>query len=384
MPTILPDQNVKKVAVASKSQFIDAYTSHKLAVLSFICSLAVILLHSYNWRFNADSNLTVDFFIENIFSNGLCRMAVPFFFFRAGYLFFINVPEKFDWQWFKKKFQTRFFSIFVPFVLWCILGFIIDTPWKILLSVRHNTNYVFFLNQSSPLITIFKAVFLGIGHDPLVHLWFLRRLMLFVLLSPIVLLLVRTLRLTVFLVVSIILVCAVKIFDIQWLGYINGDMFSFLFGSALAINRIRLNNSNRITPGLTCFLLWVMFVIFLFLSCRHINYPTFLHYLLIQIRNFWGIFAVWMVYDSLKAVARKYNLRCNFFPNELISLSFFIYCCHIPVLGIIEFVFALKAPFEIIRYFGTFSVTTIYAISLGWFLCKFFPKLYSILSGARS
>jgi len=65
MPTILPDQNVKKVAVASKSQFIDAYTSHKLAVLSFICSLAVILLHSYNWRFNADSNLTVDFFIEN-------------------------------------------------------------------------------------------------------------------------------------------------------------------------------------------------------------------------------------------------------------------------------------------------------------------------------
>ncbi len=161
-------------------------------------------------------------------------------------------------------------------------------------------------------------------------------------------------------------------------------MFCYLLGSGLAINRISLKKSDRIIPGLTCFVLWVMFVVFVFLSGRYINYPSFLHSFLILIRNLWGIVAVWMVYDSTTAIALKYNFNFNFFPKEVISLSFFIYCCHIPVLGIIDFILALKVPIESIRYLGTFSITALYAILLGLFLKRFFPKLFSILAGART
>ena len=384
MQTVFPSLNDQSVLVNSRSQFIDAYTSHKITVLSFICSLSVVLLHSYNWRFEANSQMSFNFFVENLFSNGLCRMAVPFFFFRAGYLFFANVPEKFDWQWFKRKVQTRFSSIFIPFLLWCILGFLIHTGWLLFLSARHNTNFVFYLDHPSPWITVFNTYFLGIGGDPLIHLWFLRRLMLFVLLSPIILLLMQRLRLKAFLVVSIIFVCTVKILGLQWLRYINGDMFCYLLGSGLAINRIRLKNTDRMITGFSCFVLWVLFVILVFLSERYVNFPVFIKFLLIEIRNLWGIIAVWMVYDSSKIVASKHGTIHIPSPRKIIHLSFFIYCCHIPAMGIIEHILALTAPFECIRYIGTFSLTAIYAILFGLLLNRYVPRLFSALAGART
>jgi hypothetical protein len=59
MQPLFPSPKEQSILVDSRNQLIDAYTSHKITVLSFICSLAVILLHSYNWRFKAGYQISL-------------------------------------------------------------------------------------------------------------------------------------------------------------------------------------------------------------------------------------------------------------------------------------------------------------------------------------
>ena len=60
-------------------------------------------VYSIDWQSLSPDNI---YSIIGIFFNNLCTVAVPFFFFTAGYYFFFNT-EKFDKDTYKSKIKKR-------------------------------------------------------------------------------------------------------------------------------------------------------------------------------------------------------------------------------------------------------------------------------------
>lgn len=112
----------------------------------------------------------------------LTEICVPLFFVISGYLFFRNTPDKPDVNWFWGKYESRFFSLVIPYLIaniiaWCC--------------------YYFAMNEVPSMVSGF---FGDSWKDPIfvfwtgpvnMSLWFIRELIVVVLLSPLVYLLVR-------------------------------------------------------------------------------------------------------------------------------------------------------------------------------------------------
>lgn len=78
-------------------------------------------VYSIDWQSLSPDNI---YSIIGIFFNNLCTVAVPFFFFTAGYYFFFNT-EKFDKDTYKSKIKKRIKTLLVPYVLWIIITIIL-------------------------------------------------------------------------------------------------------------------------------------------------------------------------------------------------------------------------------------------------------------------
>lgn len=66
---------------------------------------------------NASENYRVYGFIRYFLCDVIGRTAVPLFFFISGYLFFCSTDE-FSWSIYKKKIESRFKTLVIPFFLW--------------------------------------------------------------------------------------------------------------------------------------------------------------------------------------------------------------------------------------------------------------------------
>lgn len=98
---------------------ISAYNSTKIRVLSTILAYFIILLHCYNITGNSGVFTDSNRWVQTFFSQGVCRIAVPFYFIVSGFLFF----RDFNWStaWFLKKYKSRVHSLVIPYVLWGLL-----------------------------------------------------------------------------------------------------------------------------------------------------------------------------------------------------------------------------------------------------------------------
>ena len=84
------------------------FLSSKIRNISFLCMVMVVQLHSYNLdikQFGEPEIIVkdVNWAIQNFISNGLTRIAVPFFFIISGYLFVS--PDRMNFLMFKNKNQ---------------------------------------------------------------------------------------------------------------------------------------------------------------------------------------------------------------------------------------------------------------------------------------
>lgn len=61
-------------------------------------------------------------FVSEMISHHLCPLAVCWFFFLSGYLFFWNLEEKgFSFQWILSKWKRRIWTLVVPYLIWNLL-----------------------------------------------------------------------------------------------------------------------------------------------------------------------------------------------------------------------------------------------------------------------
>lgn len=113
------------------------------------------------------------------------EVCVPLFFVMSGYLFFWNTPDKPSGRWFRDKIQSRFFTLLIPYLIaniiaWlCYFFAIREVPSMVSGFLGDNWKNPLFVFWTGPIN---------------LSLWFIRELILLVLLSPLIYFLLRYTR----------------------------------------------------------------------------------------------------------------------------------------------------------------------------------------------
>ncbi len=176
-----------------------AEESIRLRLLNFPLILGVAYIHSFSVNIDHGGvtlgpekiNYLTDF-VRILLSQGLARIAVPLFFLMSGYFFFLD----FTWSWkgFGQKLAARAKTLLLPFLFWTVLAVAIRFVGQSLPVVKDYFAGVPVV-ADLPAYQLTNAVF-GFTWAPVAyHFWFIRDLMLLMLLSPLIILLLRYLAL---------------------------------------------------------------------------------------------------------------------------------------------------------------------------------------------
>ena len=110
----------------------DRWFHNKITWFSFVFSLLVIWVHSYNAELylGKSPEMEIVYRLEHRIGDGLGQIAVPGFFMISGYLFY----RDFTWSRLGEKWNRRIRSVLLPYILWNFLyymGYVIGSrlPW---------------------------------------------------------------------------------------------------------------------------------------------------------------------------------------------------------------------------------------------------------------
>lgn len=178
-------------------------TSDTISILRFPLTVGVVFIHfslskglNIHGTFYGLNNPDWFFFVTNFISEVLSKLCVPSFFFISGFLFFREAY--FNKDLYIQKLSTRIRSLFIPFILWNIIGaaFILCKS-----TIPFVSNYyppieirfsfirlfsTFFNNSNNSGLLVYPADFPPpMDICPInIPLWYVRELMIMVLLSP--------------------------------------------------------------------------------------------------------------------------------------------------------------------------------------------------------
>lgn len=175
---------------------IPAEESIRLRILNFPLIIGVVYIHAYSATIEFGGVSLgpekVDYFtdfVRNLISQGIARLAVPLFFLMSGYFFFLG----FVWSWrgFGQKLAGRVKTLLLPFLFWTVLVAAISYLGQYIPSVKE-----YFVGSGASLSNLSayrlaNIVFGFTGAPVAYHFWFIRDLMLLMVLSPLIILLLR-------------------------------------------------------------------------------------------------------------------------------------------------------------------------------------------------
>lgn len=342
--------------------------SDSLRVANLLCTLLVIAIH-YNTKHDMDlaNGFTWNYYFQEFLTNGIARISVPFFAFAAGFFFFLSYNNTYSYPLALKK---RVHSLFIPYIIASTLIFIVEYSYgKIIWSTTEHVAY-----------QVFEFILL----KPVsIQFWFLRDLIFLVLISPIIFMVVRYLKLWAVLPLLFIwlidievtpLLAERNIITIETLSY-------FVLGCYLSQNvkvLDKLISTLSIKMTLYILLAYIMLCI-----ARVYMDPTManwyvnryeLYSLVVQnISIFIGVFLV-------------IKLSSFILFNQLLLLSqftFFVYLFHVKPLsyGVGKFTSYLIS--DDYKFYLTFPLATIAVFIVAYFFKKRIPAVYKTLSGNR-
>lgn len=355
------------------------YLSEKLRIISFISIIMVVFLHSYNLTIKFSSgNIRFDsgynIFIQNFFSQGITRVAVPIFFCISGYLFFLNMKGKFNE--FVVKYRKRAKTLLLPYLFWSLWGLIFYFFLQILPQSKNFFTSDLIVNYS--FAKLLERIFI----DPIPYqLWFVRDLMVLVILSPIIYWLTKYFR-----AVPIILffIIWLEFFRFSFVIVTNESVFFFCLGAYFAINKrdFLLKKLEQKYYFIYTFF-WILLVSLKTELMHQNSDQKILLLLLPKMSIIFGLIGVWSVYDILMTKKTSPNMMIF----NLSSFSFFLYAFHEPLLKLIKkglfYIMGTREIVSVIVYFLAPMVTIIVSILLGSFIKRNLPQFYKLITGGR-
>lgn len=156
-----------------------AAPGNRLDLLRVLLTIGIVCLHATTENL-VGSTPAFDIFTRIIII--LTKVCVPLFFAISGYLFFRNTPEKPDVKWFWGKISSRFFTLVIPYLIANVIAW--GCYYFAMKEVPSMVSGFFGDNWKDPLFVFWKG--------PVnLSLWFIRELIVLVILTPLVYLLVR-------------------------------------------------------------------------------------------------------------------------------------------------------------------------------------------------
>lgn len=197
---------------------IDETLSRRLASVSFTCACLVVPIHIATVQPVGSLGWWATRFFYN---TGITRVAVPLFFAISGFLLAGKMVEK---GWWGDALRKRFRTVVLPYVIWNF------AYWLLLFTLPFVANLFgqSFGGETLDGMGFSKAVRMfglhGLDGPIHPHLWFLRDLYMFVLLSPFFLVLRKR-----FAWIILMVLVAFCLFATPWLPFVNVDDWKVTF-----------------------------------------------------------------------------------------------------------------------------------------------------------
>lgn len=347
------------------------YVKNKITTISFFLMIMIINIHAYNLLPTIPKGYNT--FLQDLFSQGFSRIAVPLFFLISGYLFFLNIKEGSLIE-FLLKYKSRFKSLVIPYLFWtvysCLLYFFLQSIPVI--GVFFTKDLV--INYS--LSDWFRAIFIS----PIAfQFWFIQDLIVLVLITPLLYRLIKYFNYYILL-----------LFTITWFSDLSFYIFSsqsILFyssGAFLGINKLQFTNLKFKKYDLLFFFAWLFCVFFnRILFFNEIKNNLYLTNSIQKIGILFGIISTWLIYDRI--VKNSDISKTKVF--SYFSYSFFLFAFHEPFGTLLEyglyFILGKNQLTSFIIYTLSPIIIIITSILIAQLIKKRIPKFYYIITGGR-
>lgn len=201
---------------------ISSALSNKLYLMGLVCAVLVVFNHTWVTAKTGSADWWAS---ELFFNNGVCKMAVPYFFAMSGFLFANRGVG-----WARKKIS----SLLVPYEIWNILSWIFAL---LLFCFADRLGYTTHTN-SPPSVLSLSAWVNALGFNPFCHsanhsLWYVRNLMIMMALVPFWDAVLKKKRLCF----ALIVVWTVGLLVMEWKLNLDSD-FGFFFLHTFALQGV--------------------------------------------------------------------------------------------------------------------------------------------------
>ena len=348
---------------------VSPYNSHKIGVLYVILIYFVLIIHSalVDLEGMPITRALVDFF-GNF---GLSVASVPLFYAISGLLFFKGgLTAASDCY---SKIVKRIRTLLVPYVLWNLIyaSFFIVLSMIPQVSGFVSSDVSSTISHNGLLQNLYYLFIQPVGF----HLWFLRDLIIYVLLSPLIFLCIKKYPWVTLLLVYL---------SFGWLT--NIGITYFILGGIIALH-YELDDVNRFHSGkilLICSLIYILNAVVCYFHIPYIVSMVNIEYVR-QLISLSGIIAFWGGYDFLYRRCACLNTRRLL--SAIIPFTFFIYLFHEPSLNIVKKMGILmlgKSDIGLsIVYLITPIIMVVLSCMMGKCLKTITPRVYGILVGGR-
>lgn len=338
----------------------------------------VVLLHSENltMKFNSGNisfNSQYNTFIQNFFSEGITRIAVPIFFCISGYLFYLNCRGTFGE--FILKYKKRAKSLALPYLLWSLWGLVFYFALQNFPQSKNFFTKELIINYS--FLKFLDTLFI----NPIPYqLWFIRDLIVIVLLSPLIYWIIKYLRIIPLVILSILWL---DLFDFTFIIFSNEAILFFCLGAYFSIHQTEYMLQKLNQKSYLVFLfVWILIVFYKTILISQNSDQQILITLLHKISIWIGMVAIWSLYD-IKMLKEKPNKPILY----LSQFSFFIYVFHEPILSVVKkglfYIIGSSEMASLAIYITGPIITITLSIITAALLKKYLLKFYEFITGAR-
>lgn len=365
---------------------ISAFLSQKFRFWAFISMVLLVFVHGYNLEqrylepFTLISEpLRFTTFFEYFTANGIFRFRIPMLFAISGYLFALG-----DTKSHRERIQSRFRSLFVPYVLWSIIGlgltFILEQFATTQGAVRAAD-----LSQPIREYAWDNYLFRILLHPIPFQLWFIRVLLVYNLAYPLLLRLSTRFPKIWFSCIGVIWL----IIPIH-LGFLEPEgLFFFSLGIWLQKRGFDIETRPAFFRPILWGSAWILVTGAKTLTAFYapsdaLAQPQFFMGLMVAHRmcEGLGLAVAWFGMDTLV----RWSMNKEWFRWSS-AFSFMIYALHVPLVNyLLHPAFQLWSGFPLYRlqlyFLLPFAVIT-FCIGVGALLRRFAPPVYRVLTGGR-